>query len=341
MCRDTCKRPGAHMADVTLNEIEQTTKAALLRHGAAEWVADCVADAVRKAESVGNKICGLYYLESYCKQLETGRVKGDVAPVVTRPRPGVVEVDAKFGFAQPAFAKALPEAVQAARDCGVASLAVGHAHTCTSLGYFTEQIARAGLIGLGLTNASPIVAPPGGKTRVIGTNPIAFSVPDGTGGIAMQFDQSTTTVALGKITMAKAAGERIPEGWAVDADGQPTTDPEAALGGSLVSMGGYKGWGFGLMAELLAAGMTGGVVSRDVKPLKAPDGPPHDLGQYYLLMDPDASGAFFDRLAQVEAGVALDAERGARMPGQGKSPTDPVTLDDAVWHQVRGLAGLA
>ncbi|HKL06927.1 MAG TPA: Ldh family oxidoreductase, partial [Roseovarius sp.] len=105
--------------------------------------------------------------------------------------------------------------------------------------------------------------------------------------------------------------------------------------------GGYKGWGFGLMAELLAAGLTGGVVSRDVKPLKAPDGPPHDLGQYYLLMDPDASGAFFDRLAQVEEGVALDAERGARMPGQGKAPTDPVSLDDVVWQQVRGLAGLA
>ncbi len=326
------------MPAVSLDEIEQTTKAALMRHGAQDWIAAEVARAVRVAESVGNRICGLYYLESYCKQLETGRVKGDAAPVVTQPRPGVVAVDAGFGFAQPAFARALPQAVEAARACGVASLAVGHAHTCTSLGFFTEQIARAGLIGLGLTNASPIVAPPGGKTRVIGTNPIAFSVPDGQGGIAMQFDQSTTTVALGKITMAKAAGEAIPEGWAVDAQGQPTTDPEAALAGSLVSMGGYKGWGFGLMAEVLAAGMTGGVVSRDVMPLKAPDGPPHDLGQYYLLMDPDLSGAFFDRLAQVEAGVALDA--GARMPGQGKTPADPVTLDPAIWAQTRALAGL-
>ncbi|MRU14248.1 Ldh family oxidoreductase [Roseovarius sp. A21] len=326
------------MVSVTLDEIEKTTCAALMRHGASKWVADCVADAVRKAESVGNKICGLYYLESYCTQLTTGRVKGDVEPEVSRPRPGVVEVDAKFGFAQPAFARGLPEAVKAARDNGVASLAVGHAHTCTSLGYFTEQIAREGLIGFGLTNASPIVAPPGGKTRVIGTNPIAFSVPDGKGGIAMQFDQSTTTVALGKITMAKAAGETIPEGWAVDAEGRPTTDPEAALGGSLVSMGGYKGWGFGLMAELLAAGMTGGVVSRDVTPLKAPEGPPHDLGQYYLLMDPEGSGAFFDRLAAVEAGVAQD--EGARMPGQGKTPMNPVDLDEGVWTQVRGLAGL-
>ncbi|SLN29179.1 (2R)-3-sulfolactate dehydrogenase (NADP(+)) [Roseovarius gaetbuli] len=325
------------MAQVSLDEIEAQTKVALMRHGAAEWVADEVAFAVRKAESVGNRICGLYYLESYCQQLESGRVKGDVEPVVSQPKPGTVVVDAKFGFAQPAFSRALDEAVEAARACGVASLAVGHAHTCTSLGFFTEQIAKRGLVGLGMTNASPIVAPPGGKSRVIGTNPIAFSVPDGTGGIAMQFDQSTTTVALGKITMAKAAGKRIPEGWALDAQGQPTTDPEAALGGSLVSMGGYKGWGFGLMAELLAAGMTGGVVSRDVKPLKAPEGPPHDLGQYYLLMDPDTSGAFYDRLAQVVEGVALD--EGARMPGQGKRETDPVDVPDALWAQVAELAG--
>jgi (2R)-3-sulfolactate dehydrogenase (NADP+) len=327
------------MPDISLDEIETAARTALERHGADGWIAAEVAKAVRKAEAVGNKICGLYYLESYCVQLKSGRVNGVVEPVVTTPRPGTVMVDAKFGFAQPAFARGLPAAVKAAKDCGVASLAVGHAHTCTSLGYFTEQIAREGLIAFGLTNASPIVAPPGGKTRVIGTNPIAFSVPDGEGGIAMQFDQSTTTVALGKITMAKAAGESIPEGWAVDADGEPTTDPAAALTGSLVSMGGYKGWGFGLMAELLAAGMTGGVVSRDVKPLKAPEGPPHDLGQYYMLMDPGASPAFFDRLAQVAEGVALD--EGARMPGQGKSWMDPVPLEDAVWAQTLSLAGMA
>lgn len=327
------------MPHVSLDEIESTTKTALEQHGAAPWIAAEVARAVRKAEAVGNRICGLYYLESYCTQLKSGRVKGDAEPIVTRPRPGVVHVDAQFGFAQSAFTRALPEAVAAARECGVASLAVGHAHTCTSLGYFTEQIAREGLIGLGMTNASPIVAPPGGKTRVLGTNPMAFSVPDGQGGLAMQFDQSTTTVALGKITMAKAAGESIPAGWAIDHEGNPTTDPQAALSGSLVSMGGYKGWGFGLMAELLAAGLTGGVISRDVKPLKAPEGPPHDLGQYYILMDPGASGDFFDRLKRVEAAVALD--EGARMPGQGKQDQDPVALEDAVWEQTRALAGKA
>mmetsp|Transcript_23351 Transcript_23351/g.40709 ORF Transcript_23351/g.40709 Transcript_23351/m.40709 type:complete len:329 (+) Transcript_23351:6561-7547(+) len=327
------------MTSVSQSDIETTVQAALLRHGAGAFAAAEVARAVARAEAVGNRICGLYYLESYCKQLTTGRVKGDVVPVVSTPRPGTIHVDALMGFAQPAFAYGLAPALDAARQFGVASLAVGHAHTCTSLGYFTEQIAQAGLIGIGFTNASPIVAPPGGKARVIGTNPIAFSVPDGAGGLAMQFDQSTTTVALGKITMAKAAGETIPEGWALDVDGNPTTDPEAALGGSLVSMGGYKGWGFGLMAELLAAGMTGGVLSHDVKPLKAPDGPPHDLGQYYLLIDPSTSDAFGDRLAALAA--LVDADAAGRLPGQNRVLADPVDVDPAAWVQALDLAALA
>lgn len=329
-------RKGAIMVQVSLKQIEDTTQAALMAHGADAFPAAEVARAVGAAESVGNKICGLYYVESYCQQLKSGRVKGTVIPNVTTPRNAVVHVDAQFGFAQPAFAYGLPVALDAARQAGIATLAVGHAHTCTSLGYFTEQIAQAGLIGLGFTNASPIVAAPGGKSRVIGTNPIAFSVPDGAGGIAMQFDQSTTTVALGKITMAKAAGHSIPEGWAVDAQGKPTTDPDAALQGSLVSMGGYKGWGFGLMAEILAAGMTGGVLSKNVKPLKAPEGPPHDLGQYYIIIDPSASPDFAPRLEMLS--IAASSDEGARMPGQNKQPADPVEVADAVWAQIQALA---
>lgn len=330
------------MVDVRVEEIGRVAEAALIAHGAAAGPAAAVADAVAKAESVGNRICGLYYLESYCQQLRTGRVKGDVVPVVSQPKPGEIVVDAGFGFAQPAFAAGLPDAVAAAEAHGVARMAVCHAHTCTSLGYFTQAIARAGLIGIGFTNASPIVAPPGGKVRVIGTNPMAFSVPDGQGGVAMQFDQSTTTVALGKITMAKAAGETIPPGWALDADGQPTTDPSAAIGGSLVSLGGleagYKGWGFGLMVEILAAGLTGSRFSRDVKPLKAPEGAPHDLGQFYLLIDPSSAPDFAERIAELAA--VVEADNGSRMPGQGKAPKPVVSLEDAIWAQARGLAGM-
>ncbi|MBT4357397.1 MAG: Ldh family oxidoreductase, partial [Proteobacteria bacterium] len=148
---------------------------------------------------------------------------------------------------------------------------------------------------------------------------------------------STTTVALGKITMAKAAGERIPEGWALDKEGNPTTDPEAAIAGSLISMGGYKGWGFGLMAEILTVGMNGGNTSQDVKPLKAPEGPPHDLGLYCLLIDPDSSSDFYNRLQQIADAIAQD--EGARMPGQFKVEQDPVELEETVWGKTLELAG--
>ncbi|MEM9583646.1 MAG: Ldh family oxidoreductase [Pseudomonadota bacterium] len=324
------------MPEVTLDQIEAASFDALLKHGAADWIARAVATAVRRAEQTGNVICGLYYLESYCTQLASGRVSGNVEPVVTRPRPGAILADAKFGFAQAAFARAFEQACTVARENGTVSLAVAHAHTCTSLGYFTEQFAREGLIAIGMTNASPVVAPPGGNAKTIGTNPIAMSVPAQGGGVGMHFDFSTSAVALGKITMAKAAGERIPLGWAVDAEGQPTSDPEAALGGALVSAGGYKGWGFGLMVELLAAGMTGSVNSLDVGGLKLPDGPPHGLGQFYIVMDPATySDAFFDRFARVAE--AVEAQDGARVPGASRREMDVVPVPDALWDSIVAL----
>ncbi len=320
---------------ITVTDIETASRTALIAHGAGAFQAGEVARAVARAEALGNVICGLYYLESYCTQLASGRVNGTVEPAVSQPRGGAVLSDAKFGFAQPAFARALPLAIKAARENGVATLAVAHAHTCTSVGFFTEQIAAAGLIGIGMTNASPVVAPPGGNAAVIGTNPIAMTVP-GDSGPRMHFDFSTSAVALGKITMAKAAGEAIPPGWAVDSDGTPTTDPDAALGGALVSAGGYKGWGLGLMVELLAAGMTGSVNSLDVKGLKLPDGPPHGLGQFYILLDPATYGDdFSDRFTRVADAVA--AQDGARLPGANRRAMDVIDVPDTLWQSVQTL----
>jgi (2R)-3-sulfolactate dehydrogenase (NADP+) len=317
-------------------DIFSVTKKALLAHGAGAWQADEVAKATTHSEQHGNVICGLQYVESYCTQLASGRVDGQVQPAITQPRPAAVLADAKCGFAQPAFAAARDLAIDTARKNGVAMLAVAQSHTCTSLGYFTEQIGRAGLIGLGFTNASPVVAAPGGKTRVIGTNPMAMSVPDGQGGLAVHFDFSTSAVALGKITMAKYANEPIPLGWAVDENGAPTTDPDAALRGSLCSAGGYKGWGLGIMVELLAAAMTGSVNSLDVSGLKLPDGPPHRLGQMYLLIDTTSFGdQFTTRLARLADAVAAD--EGARLPGQNRQPAETVDVPDALWQKLVAL----
>jgi len=307
---------------VALDEIESVARLALIKHNAADWIAEHVAHAVRTAEANQNIICGLYYLESYCIQLASGRVDGNVEPLITKPRTAIVQANARKGFAQPAFARGLPEALKLLKDTGTCTLAVSHAHTCTSLGYFTEQIALAGAIGIGFANASAVVSPPGGSQ------------------VAFQFDQSTSAVALGKITQAATAGESIPLGWAVDSRGKPTTDPKAALKGSLLSTGGYKGYGFGLMVEVLAAAVTGSVNSVNVKGLKLADGPPHDLGQYYFLVDPTAiSGdAFWDRMTILSDSV--DAQENARLPGSKRQPIDEVTINAELWALAQSLAAV-
>ena len=322
---------------VSLAQIEQNTFKALVKHGAHDWIAKEVSKAVRLAEATGNLICGLYYLESYCNQLSSGRVKGNVEPEIIETKPGAVLVDAKFGFAQAAFHRGLPYALNKVKKNGICLLGISRAHTCTSLGYFTRQIAENNFIGIGFANASSIVAPPNGIKPVLGTNPIAMSVPNKNGGIEFQFDQSTSAVALGKITKAKAAGEEIPFGWAVDSEGNPTTDPSEALKGSLLSTGGYKGWGFGLMVEVMAAALTGSVNSLDVKGLKERDGPPHDLGQTYILIDPSvfSGDQFWERIKRLS--IAVEEQKGARLPGTAEVFKDPVNIDKSTWTKVLSL----
>jgi len=325
------------MTLISLNEIEETTRKSLIKHGASEKIASLVARAVRVAEGKGNRICGLYYVESYCLQLTSGRVDGVIEPTIHVDRPGTVRVDGHFGFAQSAFAAGFDTALQAARNNGICSYSIEHSQTCTSLGYFTEQFAQAGMLTIGATNASAVVAPPGGTTPVLGTNPVAMAVPDGHGGVAFQFDSSTSAIAMGKITMAAAAGESIPLGWAVDSNGEPTTDPKAALQGSMLSAGGYKGYGFGLMAELLAGALTGSRLSVEVPPLKAPEGPPHDLGQFYIVIDPGAYDKnFLQRLEQLAE--AIESQPGARLPGSGRLIKDQVEVDPELWSLIKDLA---
>jgi len=326
------------MSFVAVNEIEAVCQRALEAHGAVRWVASEVARATARAEQIGNRICGLGYVESYCGALSTGRVDGAAEPVVESLRPGMIRADARQGFAQPAFSRALEALALATSSQGIAALGVSNSHTCTSLGYFTQQIAAHGLVALGFTNASPVVAPPGGFTPVIGTNPVAFSVPDGQGGVGLHFDAATSNVALGAIKDAKAAGDAIPDTWAVGPDGAPTTDPAAALQGALTSLGGAKGFGFGLMAEVLAAGMTGSVNSVDVGGLKLADGPPHRLGQFYIAIDPGTSPEFFARFGRLSD--AVTAQPGARMPGTARGRAEAVEVNAKDWAVVRALAGM-
>ena len=150
------------------------------------------------------------------------------------------------------------------------------------------------------------------------------------------FDQSTSATAIGKVRVAASKGEQVPEGWIVDKDGAPTTEPKEM--GTLVSAGGYKGFGFGLMAEVLAACLTGSVLSTQAAPLKTPDGPHHDLGQFYILIYPDGyEGHLQAGISTLAASV--EARNGARLPGRGKTLPSDVSVDAELWKLVLKLAG--
>jgi (2R)-3-sulfolactate dehydrogenase (NADP+) len=128
----------------------------------------------------------------------------------------------------------------------------------------------------------------------------------------------------------------IPEGWAVDSDGRPTTDPVKALGGTLVSAGGYKGWGFGLMSEIFAAGLTGSVNSLDIKGLKSPDGPPHGIGQYYIIIDTKTFTNQFDEKFQ-KVSDAVSMQPGTRIPGSTRVELSSVDVSGDLWKSVENL----
>ena len=164
-----------------------------------------------------------------------------------------------------------------------------------------------------------------------------MAVPDGEEGVAFQFDFSTSAIALGKITMAAASNEPIPLGWAVDKEGNPTTNAKDALAGSLLSAGGYKGYGFGLLAEILAGALTGSRLSVEVPSLKTPDGEPHDLGQFYIIIDVEAYDERFlqriEKLAEV-----IESQPDARLPGKNIYLPEEVEVDPDLWSTIKQLS---
>lgn len=164
-----------------------------------------------------------------------------------RPRPAVVTVDAATGFAHPAIDLGFEALIPLAREQGIAVLTVKNSYNCGVLGYHTHRLAEAGLLGVGFTNAPASTAPSDGKRTVVGTNPVSIAAPDGAGGATALIDQSASASASAKSEVMKYAreGRDIPLGWALDSAGNPTTDPNVGLKGSMVRRGGARASGLG------------------------------------------------------------------------------------------------
>ncbi|HEX9672033.1 MAG TPA: Ldh family oxidoreductase, partial [Burkholderiales bacterium] len=233
---------------------------ALKRAGASRATAQATAQALVAAESEGLSGHGLSRVALYCQHLREGRADGKAKPRIVRKKGGACLVDAAGGLAFPACALAVKEAVKRARRYGVAFAGVTNSHHFGAAAYHLAPVAQAGLVGLAFTNSPSAINAWGGKKAFFGTNPIAAVFPR-RGADPIVVDLSLTEVVRGKIMLHAKEGKPIPPGWAVDKDGNPTTDAKAALTGSLSAIGGVKGTALALTVEVLSVALTGAAFS--------------------------------------------------------------------------------
>ena len=328
------------MPTLTVGQAQDLVAGTLARCRTGPDNAGCVARALVAAEADGLKGHGLSRLLSYAAQAKAGKVDGFAVPQASRPRAGVALIDAGHGFAYPAIALAETILPEMARGAGIACAGITRSHHCGAAGHPVERLAEAGLVAMLFANTPGAIAPWGGAKAVFGTNPIAFACPlPGTAPIVV--DLSLSKVARGNILAARQKGERIPEGWALDAAGAPTTDPDAALAGTMLPLGDAKGTALALMVELLAAGLTGANYAAEASSFLDAEGPPPGTGQLIIAFDPDAFTGGIVHFSRLAAMIA--AQPGARLPGarrlaaRAKAQRDGLFVSDALLREIEAL----
>ena len=300
--------------DVTLSPTEamDLARTALMRVGMAEAAAAALARATLDAEMAGKCPVGFLHLMDYLRSLVDGRITARAEPLITSPVPAIMKCNAMGGVAQHGFSLAHEELAAKARTFGIAVFSLHNSYTTGELGWYAARLAEEGLIALAATNGPALMAGAGSRQPVYCTNPLAFAAPLADGRV-MLIDQASSMAAFVDIREAAARGEAIPDGWALDQDGEPTTDPFAAMQGALLAYGGTNGANIALMVEVLAAGLTGANWSLDAPDFQAGEATP-GIGLFVLALSPQLFADDFPaRLAgQVER---LSGEYGVHIPG--------------------------
>ncbi len=301
-------------------------------------------EAILDTELSGLDGHGFYWLQYYCEHLQSGKVDGKAKPRVKMLSPVSVLVDANGGFAHPAIEAGFGKLIPAAKKFGIAGMAVQASYNAATLGFHTGYLAKAGLVAFGFTNAMPVIAPVGGRKPVIGTNPLSFAVPGAKGKIAFLIDQSSSAATWTAVKRAAEEGRDIPLGWALDATGKPTANPNRALAGSMVPSGGYKGFGQGLIVEVMCAAIAGSFLGPQMGSFMANDGRPIGCGQFFIAIDPRMfSGNLFDK--QIRALInSIASQKGARLPNarrvsnQKRLRKSGLTLDRGLYSKLQSFA---
>lgn len=300
--------------DVTLSPTEamDLARTALMRVGMAEAAAAALARATLDAEMAGKRTVGFLHLTDYLRSLVDGRIAGRAEPLITSPVPAIMKCNAMGGVAQHGFSLAHEELAAKARTFGIAVFSLHNSYTTGELGWYAARLAEEGLVALAATNGPALMAGAGSRQPVYCTNPLAFAAPLEDGRLLL-IDQASSMAAFVDIREAAARGKTIPDGWALDQEGEPTRDPFAAMQGALLAYGGTRGANIALMVEVLAAGLTGANWSLDAPDFQAGEATP-GIGLFVLALSPQLFADDFPaRLAgQVER---LSGEFGVHIPG--------------------------
>ncbi|HKU86722.1 MAG TPA: Ldh family oxidoreductase [Casimicrobiaceae bacterium] len=332
------------MPTLTIAELRELAARALARAGASETMAATTAAALVDAEAQGLSSHGLARVAQYATHLRNGRADGNATAAVAHERGGAVLVDAHCGLAFPACALAVKEGVRRARQYGVAFAGVTNSHHFGVAAWHLQPVATAGMVGLAFGNSPAAMPAAGGRRALFGTNPIAAMFPRREG-LPLTIDLSLSEVARGKVMVAAKEGRPIPLGWALDEHGQPTTDANAALRGSMLAMGGTKGAMLALVVELLVTALTGAAQGFEATSFFVDEGNRPRIGQAFIVVDPAAlagSDVYFDRVETLVAAMLEDD--GVRMPGErraqlaARAAAEGIAIADALAQQLRTLA---
>ncbi|MEO5697811.1 MAG: Ldh family oxidoreductase [Burkholderiaceae bacterium] len=303
---------------LSMDELALRVAAELRAAGANAAMAESTARALTLAEAQNLGSHGLSRLAQYTAQLRNGRVVGEAQARVTRRKGGALVIDAGEGLAFPACELAVAEAVKAAREYGVAFAGVINSHHCGVVVDYLRKAASEGMVGLGFANSPAAMPAAGGRHPVFGTNPIAAVFPRRNQD-PLLIDLSLSEVARGKVMVAAKKGEAIPLGWALDAQGHPTTDAKAGLAGSMLPIGAVsstKGAMLALIVELLVTALIGANFGFEADSFFVDEGNRPHLGQLFVVVDPGAlAGAdhYLDRLEVLIQEMMADAD--VRLPG--------------------------
>ena len=316
---------------------------ALQKAGAHSKMAEAAARHLVRAEEQGLPTHGMSRVPFYCSMLRNGRADGAAHPVMATERAGVCLIDNADGLPYVSAEWAVAEVIQRARRNGIGFAGIRNSAHVGVMGIHLQPVAEAGLVGLAFTNSPAAIPAWGGKKALFGTNPVAAVFPRKAAD-PIVIDLALTTVVRGRIMMAMRKGERIPEGWALDRHGKPTTDPKEAIEhGSLFPIGGAKGAMLALMFELLCAALTGAAIGPEADSFFSEQGNRPRIGQAFIAIDPSAlAGAekFSERVETVVAAMHADPEvrlPGARRFASRKSAAAGIEIPDDLVAQIEKL----